>query len=208
MKSASFWRQIVVATASGSAATFLQMDKPNIIIRLATSDDIPTLEHLIKDSVTSLSTNYYTQEQIESGLSHVFGVDSQLIADGTYFVAECEMEVVGAGGWSKRKTLYGGDQRKGATPDSLLDPLNEPARIRAFYIHPNWSRRGIATSILNACEDAARRGGFKRVELAATLPGVPFYLARGYTKGETIPIETPDGGSFDTILMTRDLPRS
>ncbi len=177
----------------------------NTIIRLATNQDIPRLQQLIKDSVTSLSVSYYTVEQIESGLSHVFGVDSQLIADGTYFVAESGMEIIGAGGWSKRKTLYGGDQRKGASPDPPLDPLIEPARIRAFYIHPAWSRRGVGTAILNACEEAARASGFQRLELAATLPGVPFYLARGYTKGDTIPIETPDGGSFDTILMTRDL---
>lgn len=177
----------------------------NITIRLATSDDIPTLENLIKVSVTSLSANYYTPEQIESGLSHVFGVDSQLIADETYFVAECNHEIVGAGGWSKRKTLYGGDQRKGAGADPLLNPLREAARIRAFYIHPAWSRRGVGTAILNACEEAALASGFLRLELAATLPGVPFYLARGYTKGDRIPIETPDGRSFDTILMTRNL---
>ncbi|HKO96956.1 MAG TPA: GNAT family N-acetyltransferase [Pyrinomonadaceae bacterium] len=177
----------------------------NVTIRLATIKDIPTLETLIVNSVTLLSSNYYTPKQIESGLAHVFGVDSQLIADSTYFIAELENQIAGAGGWSKRKTLFGGDQRKGEQPDPLLDPLIEPARIRAFYIDPHWSRRGIGTALLQACEDAARRNGFNRVELAATLPGVPFYLARGYESGEPIRIETPDGEWIETIRMSCDL---
>lgn len=177
----------------------------NITIRLANIDDIPALEELITSSVTGLSADYYTRSQIESALSHVFGVDSQLIADETYFVAESDNNIAGAGGWSKRKTLYGGDQRKGTQPDPLLDPLKEPARIRAFYIDPLWSRRGVGTMILEACEDAARSAGFERVELAATLPGVPFYLARGYSKGEEIRIDLPDGEWLETVRMSRSL---
>src|SRR5688572_13688134 len=147
-----------------------------ITIRPATVDDIPELQKLITESVSLLSGNYYTSKQIESGLHHVFGVDTQLILDGTYFIAESENRIVGAGGWSKRRTLYGGDQRKSHQPDPLLDPSSEAARIRAFYIHPQWSRLGIGTMILQTCEDAAREEGFKRLELAATLPGEPFYL--------------------------------
>jgi GNAT superfamily N-acetyltransferase len=176
-----------------------------ITIRLAEVDDISQLQQLITESVTHLGANYYTLKQIESGLLHVFGVDTQLIQDGTYFIAELENKIVGAGGWSKRKTLYGGDQRKSDQSDPLLDPAIEAARIRAFYIHPRFSRRGVGTMILQACEDAARAAGFKRIELAATLPGEPFYLARGYQKAEEIPIETPDGESLATFRMTRSL---
>jgi N-acetylglutamate synthase-like GNAT family acetyltransferase len=176
-----------------------------ITIRPATFDDIPELQKLITESVSLLSANYYTTKQIESGLHHVFGVDTQLITDGTYFIAESENRIVGAGGWSKRRTLYGGDQRKSDEDDPLLDPAREAARIRAFYIHPQWSRRGVGTMILQTCEDAAREAGFKKLELAATLPGEPFYLARGYQKGEEIPIDTPDGQSLATFRMTREL---
>jgi N-acetylglutamate synthase-like GNAT family acetyltransferase len=177
----------------------------NITIRLATVDDIPELQELITESVSLLSANYYTPKQIESGLQHVFGVDTQLILDGTYLIAESQNQIVGAGGWSKRRTLYGGDQRKSDQADALLDPMREAARIRAFYIHPRSSRRGVGTMILQACECAARAAGFKRLELAATLPGEPFYLARGYQKCEEILIDTPDGGSFATFRMTRNL---
>lgn len=177
----------------------------NITIRHANLNDIPALNDLITASVTVLSENYYTSNQIESGLRHVFGVDTQLIIDRTYFIAETGDQIVGAGGWSKRRTLYGGDQRKADQPDALLDPQTEPARIRAFYIHPQHSRRGIGTMILEACEQAASAYGFKRVELAATLPGRPFYLARGYQEGEEITVDMPDGRSLPTIRMTRDL---
>ena len=176
-----------------------------ITIRLATFDDIPELQKLIAESVSLLSNDYYTSKQIESGLQHVFGVDTQLIMDATYFIAESENRIMGAGGWSKRRTLYGGDQRKSDQDDPLLDPASEAARIRAFYIHPQWSRRGVGTMILQTCENAAREAGFKRVELAATLPGEPFYLARGYEKGEKIPIDTPDGESLVTFRMSREL---
>src|SRR5258708_3432211 len=115
----------------------------NVQIRLATMADIPALEQLIRESVSALSAGYYTSGQIASALSHVFGVDTQLILDGTYFVAEIEAELAGSGGWSKRATLFGGDQSKAARIDSLLDPAAEPARIRAFYVHPRCSRRGV-----------------------------------------------------------------
>ena len=177
----------------------------SITIRLATAYDIPALRKLITESVSLLSANYYTSKQIESGLEYVFGVDTQLILDGTYFVAESQEEMVGAGGWSKRRTLYGGDQRKSDQPDPLLDPVTEAGRIRAFYIDPKSSRRGIGTMILDACEGAARDAGFKRIELAATLPGEPFYLARGYQKGEEIVIDMPNGESLPTFRMMREL---
>jgi len=177
----------------------------NVQIRPATISDIPQLEELIRKSVSGLSTDYYTPEQIESGLTHVFGVDTQLILDGTYFVAEIEQELVGSGGWSKRKTLFGGDQSKSNKEDPLLDPACEAARIRAFYVDPSWSRRGIGSRILEACEDAARNAGFGRIELVATLPGEPLYSARGYEKAESMFIETPEGESLPAFRMTKEL---
>ena len=184
----------------------------NVHIRLATIEDVPDLQELIRASVSILSEQYYTSKQISSALSHVFGVDTQLILDGTYFIAEVKSEVAGSGGWSKRKTLFGGDQAKAggvdsllASVDALLDPATDAARIRAFYVHPQWSRKGVASLILKSCEEAAAEAGFKRVELAATLPGEPFYLARGYEKREEISIETPDGQSVSTFRMTKTL---
>jgi predicted N-acetyltransferase YhbS len=177
----------------------------NIQIRLATKEDIPTLQELIRESVTGLSGQYYSPAQIASALSHVFGVDTQLIEDGTYFVAVVDNQIAGSGGWSKRKVLFGGDQLKSDQIDALLDPETEAARIRAFYVHPDWSRKGIGSRILRACEDAAQKAGFTRIELAATLPGEPFYLARGYEKAKAIQIEMPDGKSLTTFRMIKCL---
>lgn len=171
-------------------------------IRLATIGDIPALRQLIDDSVRGLSVTHYSARQIESALQEVFGVDTQLILDETYFIAEVEAQIVGAGGWSKRTTLFGGDGSKTGRVDSVLNPANEPARIRAFYIHPQWSRRGIGSMLLDACEEAARVGGFKTVELASTLPGVPFYLSRGYAKAEAISIPMDGGEELITYRMT------
>lgn len=177
----------------------------DIQIRLATIADIPRLEKLIHASVSGLSTEFYTPAQISSGLTYIFGVDTQLIVDGTYFLAEADNAVVGSGGWSKRRTLFGGDKTKSAAEDWLLDPTREAARVRAFYVDPRWSRKGIATRILNACEAAARLSGFTRIELVATLPGEPLYSSRGYQKAEAIDLETPLGTSLPAFRMTKDL---
>jgi predicted N-acetyltransferase YhbS len=180
-------------------------DYMNIEIRLATEQDIPALEKLIRASVTGLSVQYYSPAQITSALSHIFGVDTQLIRDETYLIAEVDKQIAGSGGWSKRKTLFGGDQSKSAALDPLLDPVTEAARIRAFYVHPQWSRKGIGSLILKSCEDAAREAGFRKVELAATLPGEPFYSARGYEPAEEIRLDTPDGESLPALRMTKRL---
>jgi N-acetylglutamate synthase-like GNAT family acetyltransferase len=174
-------------------------------IRLATTDDVPALQQLIRESVVGLSAAYYTQEQITSALSHVFGVDTQLITDGTYFVVEVGNEIVASGGWSKRKTLFGGDQMKSEQGEALLDPASEAARIRAFYVHPNSARRGIGSLILAACETAAGAAGFRRIELVATLPGEPLYLSHGYEKREPMRLETPDGESLPAFRMIKSL---
>ena len=177
----------------------------NLQIRLATMRDVAALQRLIHSSVKVLSAEHYSTQQISSALSHVFGVDSQLIRDETYFIAEVKNEIVGSGGWSKRTTLFGGDQSKPDRPDPLLDPVTEAARIRAFYVHPRWSRRGVGSQILTACEYAAREAGFSRIELVATLPGEPLYTARGYEKAEAMRLETPDGQSLPAFRMTKSL---
>src|ERR1700676_4054377 len=136
-------------------------------VRRARVVDIPQLRELIEASVRGLQTEYYSAAQIDGALQSVYGVDSQLIADGTYFVVEHgsakEAGIVGCGGWSKRKTLYGGDQYAGRE-DSLLDPTRDAAKIRAFFVPPKWARRGIGSLILTACENAARAAGFARLE--------------------------------------------
>jgi GNAT superfamily N-acetyltransferase len=177
-----------------------------ISIRLASLDDIPQLQGLIAESVRALSANYYSEEQIDSALRYIFGVDTQLINDRTYFVAETTEApgtIVGAGGWSKRETLYGGDQRKAQKPDPLLDPSKDAARVRAFYVSPQWSRRGIGRMILMACEEAVWKAGFKRIELMSTLPGEPLYAAMGYKQIAPAEMNMPDGQSIGGFVMEK-----
>ena len=174
-------------------------------VRLATSEDVPVLASLIKASVRILQAGDYTPEQLESALDTVYGVDTQLIADGTYFSVEhtCgETTIVGCGGWSKRKTLYGGDVWS-AREDTLLDPRQDAARIRAFFVHPEWARSGIGTLILDACETAARAAGFSRLEMGATLTGVPFYAAKGYIALESLEVPLKGNLSLPIVRMTK-----
>ncbi len=171
-------------------------------IRLAVFDDLPALRALIPSSVRALSLDHYTEAQIESAIRFVFGPDTQLIADGTYFVAEAGHEIVGCGGWSRRRTLYGGDQSKEGE-DERLDPTHEPARIRAFFVHPDWARRGIGSRLLAACVRAAREAGFHRLELMATGPGEPLYRAFGFEVVERVHPLLPDGVHVPFARMTR-----
>ncbi len=199
----------------------------DIRIRQAVSADIPALQALISASVRGLQPGDYTAAQIEGALATVYGVDTQLIADGTYFVAESlsaeslpdeslpkdprasnvnqsEPVIAGCGGWSKRQTLYGADHCAGRE-DSLLDPRCDAAKIRAFFVHPDWARRGIASMILEACEAAARSAGFTRLEMGATLTGVPFYRARGYDELERIEVPLENGASMPIVRMGKRL---
>ncbi|HEX4825101.1 MAG TPA: GNAT family N-acetyltransferase [Candidatus Polarisedimenticolaceae bacterium] len=171
-------------------------------IRLAETSDIPALASVIEASARGLSDGFYTPRQVESAIRYVFGVDSQLIADGTYFAAMNGEEIAGCGGWSKRATLYGGDQA-GTRSARLLDPSHEAARIRAFFVAPSHARAGVGTLLLEASEDAARTAGFRRMELMATLPGVPFYAARGYAASPPTRDTLPDGTTIAFVRMER-----
>ncbi|MGZ3754953.1 MAG: GNAT family N-acetyltransferase [Mucilaginibacter sp.] len=173
-----------------------------ITTRLARLEEIPELNKMINLSVRGLSTGYYTPAQIESALTYIFGVDTQLVIDGTYFIAEIDGVTVGCGGWSKRNTLYGGDQHK-EVEDPLLNPAKDAARIRAFFIHPDHARKGIGTHIINVCESAAKANGFTAFELGATLPGVPLYKAMGYIELQHADAHLPDGQVLEIIKMRK-----
>lgn len=184
----------------------------NIHVRKAAEADVPRLREVIEASVRGLQAEDYSPAQIEGGLKSVYGVDSQLIADGTYLVAEVveyegtKPEIVGCGGWSMRKTLYGGDQYMGRE-DSLLDPARDAAKIRAFFVHPQWARRGIGGLILEACENAAREAGFTRLEMGATLSGVAFYTAKGYAALENLEVGLGNGELLPIVKMAREFTR-
>ena len=193
------------------------MSQANIHLRLAGPEDVPILRELIEVSVRGLQAQDYSQAQIEGALQTVFGVDSQLIADGTYIVAEAERNaiaraeaapepseliIVGCGGWSKRKTLYGSDHWTGRE-NALLGPLCDAAKIRAFFIHPDWARRGVGSMILQTCEDAARSAGFARYEMGATLTGAKLFAVKGYAVVKPISIPLVNGETLPVIHMEK-----
>jgi GNAT superfamily N-acetyltransferase len=183
----------------------LSINKLDFKLRQARLADIPALARLIEASVRGLGGRDYSPQQIESSLKYIFGVDTRLIEDGTYFVVESDHHLVGAGGWSRRKTLYGGDQAKGKVEDNLLDPRHDPAKIRAFYVHPDWARQGIGRQMMSACEAAAGQAGFTRLELLATLTGAPLYAACGFNVVERVEVKLPDGVVLPTLKMVKQL---
>lgn len=171
-----------------------------ISFRLATLADVPALRDLIPLSARHLQRDHYTARQIEGALGPVFGVDTQLIRDGTYFVAEASGALVGSGGWSRRRTRFGGDDTRSGE-DPLRDPTTEPAMIRAFFVHPAWARRGIGRRLLTLSEQAARAAGFTQLEIAATLPGVPLYEACGYAVVARDEVPLPNGERLPIVRM-------
>jgi GNAT superfamily N-acetyltransferase len=178
-------------------------------IRKACTADVPALRQVIEASVRGLQARDYSPRQIELALRDLYGVDTQLIADGTYFAAEAASEsaqaqIVGCGGWSRRRTLFGGDQWR-ARENDLLDSGCDAAKIRAFFVRPEWARRGIGTMILEACEATASAAGFRRLEMGATLSGVPFYRARGYTAIERVDAPLAEGEALPTVRMVKGI---
>lgn len=204
-----------ISCASASLTNSLMFDSPALryhpsrmaySIRKATLADRPAIEQLIIASARGLSRADYSEKQIEGAIKTVFGVDTNLILDGTYFVADNDGDLIGCGGWSKRKTLFGGDQY--ATRDAAeLDPKTEAAKIRAFFIHPEHARKGIARAILNECEAEAKAAGFRSLELMATLPGIKLYLACGYKGQDRVELKVGDALTIGLLPMTKELPR-
>jgi GNAT superfamily N-acetyltransferase len=173
-------------------------------LRLAEPTDIPALRRLIEQSVRVLSQDFYSRSQIESALRHVFGADTQIIADRTYYVIPGADGLAAAGGWSRRATLYGGDQMKDSD-DPVLDPATQPARIRAFFVHPAWARRGLARRLFERCAADAAAAGFRSLELMSTLPGEPLYRSLGFVELERLVTTLPDGVDLPVVRMSRPL---
>jgi GNAT superfamily N-acetyltransferase len=171
-------------------------------VRKATTSDIPALDALIARSARGLSTGDYSQGQIEGALRGAFGVDTQLLADETYFVVEDSREMVACGGWSFRSTLFGGDARADRD-SSILDPKTQAAKIRAFFVDPGHARRGIGSLLLDHCENQARAHGYREVELMATLPGARLYSARGYAPSPRVHFDVGSGESIEFIPMRK-----
>lgn len=163
---------------------------------------------LIESSVRGLQANDYTPRQIEGALGTVLGLDTQLIRDRTYFVAEVLDQNLkprsgGCGGWSKRKTLFGADAGPGREPE-LLDPATDAAKVRAIFVHPEFARRGLGSLILATVEDAARAAGFRRFEMGSTLTGVPLYRLKGYVETERIAVPLVNGEALPVVKMVKD----
>jgi GNAT superfamily N-acetyltransferase len=180
------------------------MDGAGFRLRLANSDDIAALHALIEASVRGLQAGDYTPAQIEGALGTVLGLDTQLIEDETYFVAESERDarLAGCGGWSKRKTLFGADRGPGRAPE-LLDPATDAAKVRAIFVHPDFARQGLGSLILATVEDAARAQGFSCFEMGSTLTGVPLYTLKGYVEVERIAVPLGNGEALPVVRMVK-----
>lgn len=170
--------------------------------RLARPDDVAALRTLMDASIAQLQRGFLDDAQIAASRA-IMGLDTQLIDDGTYFVVECEGDIAGCGGWSRRATLYGGDHSS-ARNNALLDPKQDAARVRAMYTHPSHTRKGIGRLILSLCENAARAEGFSSVQLMATMSGVPLYTACGYEPRERV-LDDRGGVPVPLVLMTKRL---
>jgi GNAT superfamily N-acetyltransferase len=175
-----------------------------VIIRKAKMEEREAIKQLIAESARLLSRQHYSEAQIEAAIATVFGVDTDLIEDGTYFVVESEGQLAGCGGWSKRKTLFGGDQFS-SRDTGYLDPESEPAKIRAFFIHPAHARKGIGRIILSRCEDEARAEGFRALELMATLPGIEFYKSCGFVETGNFDLDLTDAVKLELVPMRKEL---
>ena len=175
-----------------------------MVIRKATIEERDALQQLIAESARKLSREHYSDAQIEAAIATVFGVDTTLIEDGTYFVVESDGQLAGCGGWSKRKTLFGGDQYS-SRDTGYIDPETEPAKIRAFFIHPDHARKGVARAILSRCEDEARAHGYRALELLSTLPGIEFYKSCGFVETGNFDLVLTDAINLELVPMRKEL---
>jgi GNAT superfamily N-acetyltransferase len=174
-------------------------------LRTATVADLDAIRELIAASVRGLQ-HEYSEGQREQALASVFTPDTQLIADGSYFILEvADGTLAACGGWSWRKTLYGGDHHHQSRDAARLDPATDAAKIRAFFVHPQWARRGLGTRLLAACERAAWDAGFRRCEMGATLSGVPLYERHGYRRVADILVDLPGGERLPVVRMEKRL---
>ncbi len=181
----------------------MKSSAPVLTLRLARPEDMPVLSALMDRAIGELLQAFLPPEGVKASYE-VMGLDTQLIADGTYFVVEDGDEIAGCGGWSRRATLFGGDHSKGRDA-AMLDPATDAARVRAMYTHPDHTRKGVGRVILDACENAARAEGFTRVEMAATMGGVPLYRACGYHDIEPFEATTSTGYKVPLIRMGKAL---
>jgi GNAT superfamily N-acetyltransferase len=176
------------------------------VLRLATLDDVDEIDALMKASIRELFPMFYDAAQTAASVQYVAEVDRSLVEDGTYFALEADGELVACGGWSRRDKLYTGSGD--ATGDArLLDPATEPARVRAMFVRADWTRRGLGTRILEACQAAARSEGFQTLALMATLPGVPLYERFGFQILERVDIPMPNGMTIGGARMEKPIPR-
>jgi GNAT superfamily N-acetyltransferase len=178
-------------------------DGPSFTHRVATLADLPVLERLMEISIRHFIAQYLDTARVEASFD-IMGVDTQLIADETYFVVECGNQIAGCGGWSRRATLFGGDHSNGRDA-RLLDPATEPARVRAMYTHPDFARSGVGRLVLELCEAAAAREGFRSLELVATVAGRPLYQACGFVVIEEIDVRTSQAVTVPCTRMSKSI---
>ena len=182
----------------------MEWDDP--VLRVARPDDAAAVEALMKESVAEIFPRYYDERQVASSIEHVAEADPMLLADGTYFLLESHGELVACGGWSRRDRLYtGSGEAEG--DNRILDPGTEPAKVRAMFVRSDWTRRGLGRRILRECEAAARREGFTRLSLGATLPGVPLYTACGFEPVSEGEVVLSDGVRLRYVSMEKSIAR-
>lgn len=181
----------------------------NFTFRNATREDIPALQTMIEVSLRGLGNKHYTQAELDGSIGWLFGPDTLLIHDQTYFILHPVHQpntICACGGWSFRRTLYGADTAPGRMPEAR-DPEKERASIRAIFTHPDWARKGLGTMVMRYCEAKAREGGFDRLEMGATLSGVALYEKCGYVRsGKEDCVKCPNGEGIQIKHMIKDLP--
>jgi len=177
----------------------------SFVLRPARLEDVPAIETLIAVSARTLLAPWYSPAQIDAAIGSAFAVDKQLFDDGTYFVATQGAAMAGCGGWSRRRTLFGASRGHTSDADGAVDPARDAARIRAFFVHPDWARCGIGTALMRHCQQAAADAGFKTMELVATLAGQPLYAAFGFAAIEHFEIPLGDALSMPVVRMRKHI---